>query len=337
MKPLNLFYQEPDPDRWIKFDSIPRRIIRRIVRGKPRPGGQAMVALELMRGLDSLKIPYRLNDFAYAKKHPQELIGVIGKTQLLAEREFENPILLGASVFSHPLEYPNFLNENKNVKKILVPGVWMKNMFEEYYGNLVAAWPVGIDCKKWNPAIKKEPKYDFLIYDKIRWDRALNETELINPLKAHLKNANLTYTEVAYNHYTHQELIEKIAVSSGVIFLSKHETQGLAYQQVLATGTPILAYDQQEFWLDPEFYPNKVKFGPVSAVPYWDERCGVKFKSMVDFDKSLIQFLDKFNDEQFDPRAYILENLTLEKCAEAYNKIYKNLAHELEIQRKSIK
>ncbi|RZJ82447.1 MAG: glycosyltransferase family 1 protein [Flavobacterium sp.] len=283
-----------------------------------------------MRGLDKLKIPYRLNDFAYAQKHPNELVGIIGKTQVLNDHKIENPILLGASIHSHPLEYPNLISENKNIHQILVPGVWMKKMFEEYYGNIVEAWPVGIDCEKWNPSIKKETQFDFLIYDKIRWERKSNEEQLITPLKSQLKNNGLTYTEVTYNHYTHQELLDKVAISKGVIFLAKHETQGLAYQQILATGTPILAYDQQEFWLDPEFYPHRVKYGPVSSVPYWDDRCGIKFKSIGDFDDSLKQFLDKYTNRKFNPRAYITENLTLEKCAKAYFSIYTNLEKKIE-------
>mgnify|MGYP003296622018 CR=1 FL=1 len=49
---LNLFYAEPDPDRWLPFDRYPRRLLRRLIRGKPRPGGQTRVFLNLMAGLD---------------------------------------------------------------------------------------------------------------------------------------------------------------------------------------------------------------------------------------------------------------------------------------------
>ena len=33
MKPLNLFYEVPDPDRWLPFDRFARRIVRRLVLG----------------------------------------------------------------------------------------------------------------------------------------------------------------------------------------------------------------------------------------------------------------------------------------------------------------
>jgi glycosyltransferase involved in cell wall biosynthesis len=329
MQTLNLFYEEPDHDRWFKYDRYIRQLIRRIIRGKPRPGGQMMVALELMRGLDLLNLPYRFNDYNYARKHPNELIGVIGKSHLFAEKHFKNPILFGASIFSHPSQEPDLINKYPNIKQILVPGDWMKKMFEPFYGNIVKSWPVGIDTRKWSPAIKKEIKYDFLIYDKIRWKHNLFEENLINPIKTILDQNNLSYTSIVYGQYNHQQLLEKIATSKAVIFLCEHETQGLAYQQILATNTPILAYDQEEFWLDPAFYPHQVKYGPVSSVPYWDDRCGLKFNTITAFGTVLASFQDNLIQGNFSPRNYILENLSLESCALAYRDIYLELSHQL--------
>ena len=51
-RPLNLFYEEPDPDRWLPLDRYPRRLIRRIVRGPFQPGGTMRVYLNLRAGLD---------------------------------------------------------------------------------------------------------------------------------------------------------------------------------------------------------------------------------------------------------------------------------------------
>lgn len=329
MQTLNLFYAEPNPDRWIKYDRYPRQFIRRILRGKFKPGGQMMVALELIKGLDKLKIPYRFNDYRYAKKHPDELIGIIGKPHLIFERRFKNPILFGASVFSHASESPDLLLKYSNIKEVLVPGEWMRRMFEPYYGTSVKAWPVGIDTDKWNPEIKVNPQYDFLIYNKIRWGKAHFKKQLVEPIENALKRSNLTFTSIVYGEYKHEDLLDKVAKSKAVIFLCEHETQGLAYQQILATNTPILAYDQQIFWLDPHYYPEKVKFGPVSSVPYWNKSCGVKFKNIEEFDSKLLTFTKMFNSKKFAPEKYILENLTLEKCAQEYYQIYTSLANKL--------
>ena len=324
LKPLNIFYKEPDPDRWIKFDRYPRRLIRRVVRGKQRPGGQMMVAINLMKGLDNLGIPYRFNDYRYAKKNPNELIGVIGKPHLIFEKKFNNPILFGASVYSHPLECPNLLREFPNVKKILVPGPWMKTKFDEYYGSSnVISWPVGIDTQTWNSEIKSETKIDFLIYDKVRWQHKEFENVLIQPIIEKLNSLNLSHDIIRYGFYEPEQLKEKLANSKAVIFLCEHETQGIAYQQILSTGTPILAWDRGGYWQDPSYYPHKIKFQPVSSVPYWDKRCGEKFTDIKDFENALMNFQNKLGS--YEPEKLILENLTLEKCAKEYVEIYNSL------------
>lgn len=44
----------------------------------------------------------------------------------------------------------------------------------------------------------------------------------------------------------------------------------------------------------------------------------VKFQTVNEFPNKLEEFLDKLNSQYFDPRSYILDNLTLEKCSQNY-------------------
>jgi hypothetical protein len=326
---LNLFYEEPDPDRWLPYDRYIRKAVRRIVRGPSRPGGVMMVAFDLMRGLDKLGIPYRFNDYQHVKKNPCELIGVIGKPHLIFEKRFKNPIIFGAGVYSHPIDCPKLFEDYSNVKKMLVPGPWMEQMCKPYYKDKVISWPVGINTEVWNNDIKCNELLDFLIYDKIRWDHSTYEINLINPIIKHLQQKGLSYQIIRYGHYTHTDLKRKLSVSKAVIFLCEHETQGLAYQQILATNTPILAWNRAGYWQDPSYFPHKVKYQPVSSVPYWSERCGSKFSDFKDFPDKLLEFLDLLNSGYFFPRNYILDNLTLEKSAALYLDIYNQVEKEL--------
>lgn len=325
-KVLNLFYEEPDPDRWVKYDRYPRRVIRRLVRGKMRPGGVMTVAINLIKGLDKIGIPYRLNDYNYIKKHPDEIACIIGKPHVLFDREWQNPVIFGAGIYSHPIECPDLFERYPNVKRFLVPGEWMKDMCVPYYGNKVVAWPTGIDTDQWKP-FDSEKTVDFLIYYKIRWDNERVDKELAEPITKVLDEQKISYHFIRYGNYTHDELTGKLKISKAVIFLCEHETQGLAYQQILATNTPILAWDRGGYWQDPSYYPDKVKYQPVSSVPYWDERCGMKFTDADDFKEKVPLFLNKLSI--FSPRDYILENLTLEKCAEKYLEIYHQVEGEL--------
>jgi glycosyltransferase involved in cell wall biosynthesis len=316
MTELSLFYDEPESDRWLRFDRYPRRVIRRVVRGVARPGGQKMVFLNLAKGLDRLGVPYRVNDYRHAKRHPEELVCIVGKPHVLFERDWRNPILFGAAVFSHPLDCPD-LFERYPVRRMLVPGEWMRRMCEPYYGDRVRAWPVGIDTDEWRP--RPEPKtVDVLIYDKVRWEHDAYDVSLLQPLKNALSRRGLTWEELRYGRYEPTDLGEALARCRAAVFLCEHETQGLAYQQMLSADVPIFAWDRGGYWQDPDYFPDRVKFGPVTSVPYWDERCGMTFRDAAAFEADFGEFWEGVRSGQFAPRDYVLNNLTLEIAAAAY-------------------
>lgn len=284
-----------------------------------------MVFINLVKGLDKLGYPYRINDFRHAKKHPEELACIIGKPHVLFERKWKNPVLFGASVFSHPLDCPDLFDKYP-VKKILVPGEWMRKMFEPYYGDKVIAWPVGIDTEYWRPS-EEQKDLDFLIYYKIRWENTHYDKTLFEPICKELEKRNLKFQVIRYGHYTPDQLMQLSGRSRAVIFLCEHETQGLAYQQLLSRNIPVFAWDRGGFWQDPSYYPALVKFEEgVSSVPYWDERCGMKFLHFNDFSSKLTDFLEKLS--AFNPRGYILDNLTLERCAQQYVQITHSIIGE---------
>jgi hypothetical protein len=327
MEPLNLFYEEPENDRWLKYDRYPRRIVRRIYRGKPVPSGQFLVFYNLIAGLKKLNISYRLNDYRYCKAHPAEIACVIGRDQVLDKTDWKNPIIFGAAFGINPVAHPDILKKYP-IKKLLVPGTWVKEFFSPYGDENVIVWPVGIDTDRWKPSVGSKTT-DVLIYNKIRWDQAVLENTLVGPVKEQLTARGLSYKEIKYGHYKPEALEKLIAECKFGIFLCEHETQGIAYQQMLAGGLPLLAWDRGGFWQDPSWYPHTIQFKPVTSVPYWDERCGLKFQSFAGFGAQLDNFLSLNDENRFDPRAYILENLTLAACAANYVQVVKALKQDL--------
>jgi hypothetical protein len=69
---------------------------------------------------------------------------------------------------------------------------------------------------------------------------------------------------------------------------------------------------------DPTYAPHQVRFSPVTSVPYWDERCGVKFKGGGDLLPAFDEFWFGVEAGIFAPREMIVESLTLELRARAY-------------------
>jgi glycosyltransferase involved in cell wall biosynthesis len=317
-EPLLLFYEEPDPDRWLPGDRFVRRWIRRLVRGRPQPGGQKLVALNLFAGLDRIGQPYLVNRYDLARARPDRPVGIIGKPHVLDHHDWPNPILFGASVMSHPLADPTLLARRPGVRRILVPGEWMRRMCEPHWGDRVSVWPVGIDTARWSPRPAIRPEFDVLLYDKIRWDYARFEPSLLDPIRAELARRGLRHAHLRYGHYREEQFVDLLPRCRAMIFLCEHETQGLAYQQALASGVPILAWDRGGFWQDPEFYPHRVQFGPVSSVPYWDARCGLTFSDAAAFPAALGEFWPRVEAGEFAPREFIVGQLTLEQAARHY-------------------
>ncbi|MCM1981754.1 glycosyltransferase family 1 protein [Lyngbya confervoides] len=312
---LNLFYEEPDPDRWLPGDRYPRRVIRKVLRPNPRISGQQRVFLNLLAGLDQLNIPYRVNDFRYIQRHRDEVACIVGKPNVLEKLPWKNPILFGAAVFSHPCDQPpDFLA--LPIRRMLVPGEWMAQMWRPYYGERVYPWPVGIDTDLWCPVAESEKEIDFLLYDKIRWDHDAYEVSLLNPMRCELEQRGHRVVTLRYGHYEEAEFHQLLQRCRAMIFLCEHETQGIAYQQALSCNVPILAWDRGGAWQDPNYYPHRVDHAPVSSVPYWDHRCGLKFETSEQFSQALSDFWHQLS--VFSPRDYILEHLTLAHCAQDY-------------------
>ncbi len=227
---INLFYSEPDPDRWVLWDRYPRRILRRIIRGRRRPGGQERVFLNLVHGLKRLGMLHRINDYRYIRRHPEEVACVVGKAHVLDTFDWHNPIIFGSSVFAHPLADPDLLTR-KPVKRILVPGEWMRRMFEPYYGSAVVAWPVGIDTDLWKPREERTEVLDFLIYNKIHWDYERQSSAILEPIRGALASRNLTFTEIQYGNYQEAEYHRLLQRVRGIITLGEHEPHVIAYLQ----------------------------------------------------------------------------------------------------------
>lgn len=314
---LNLFYQEPEADRWLPLDRYPRRIIRRVVRGKSQPGGQRRVFLNLRAGLDRLGRSYRINDYRHAKNNHADLACIIGKPCVLDRIAWRNPILFGASGYSHPIDDLKLL-DRLPIRKILVPGPWMELMCKPWWGEAVASWPVGIDTELWRPAGDDSKKIDVLLYDKVRWKHEQFENSLVAPIRSLLLERRRSFVELRYGSYRESDFHAALAQCRTMIFLCEHETQGIAYQQALSCDVPVLAWDRAGYWEDPSYYPHKVKFQPVTSVPYWDERCGKTFTDAVVFPDAWSSFWEDVRVRRFHPRDYILENLTLERCAGKY-------------------
>jgi hypothetical protein len=93
----------------------------------------------------------------------------------------------------------------------------------------------------------------------------------------------------------------------------------MAYQECLASNVPVFAWDEG-IWPNP--VAKELGIGPVRcvSVPYFDDRCGVKFSAA-----NMLESWEKFyaGIDAFTPRRFIAETMTLQNSADAYLRAYR--------------
>ena len=153
-------------------------------------------------------------------------------------------------------------------------------------------WFAGIDTAAW-PDLSAEPKdLDFIVYDKVHWDRQHYQASLIEPISGALEARGLTHEMIRYGEYDHTTFRALLKRARGLIWLSENETQGLAYQEAMSCGLPVLAWDRG-YWADPQWRDHFVTPPPASSVPFFSDACGERFVGMDDFGARLEDFLSR--------------------------------------------
>jgi hypothetical protein len=316
-----LFYKDFERDSFFPNDRYMKRLARPVYHlfsKGPKVSGFYVWYQLLIKALRQQGYDVRLNDYAFARKYPDHPVGLVGYPHLLDNWNLPNPAILGPSLFDHPKNAPDLLNDPR-YKFYLVTCEWMYNMFRPYYGDQCVQWYAGMDIKDWSDTRTYPKSTDVLIYDKIRWNRDIYEPALLTPIIRYLQERGHTYQIVRYRQYDHATYKELLKQSRCMIFLCEHETQGMAYQEALASNVPIIAWDNG-FWLDPQrerFDPNPV---PASSVPYFSAQCGERFTEI----NSFLAVFDKFwaNLENYRPRDYVQRELSFEGSASIYMKYY---------------
>tara|TARA_Y100000034_G_scaffold51624_1_gene63457 strand:+ start:667 stop:1509 length:843 start_codon:yes stop_codon:yes gene_type:complete len=256
-----------------------------------KKNGPAKVAKNLIAGLTSLGIEIHHNTSL-------KYTGILQSYPLL---ELKENALIGPNHFVLPSECDSLVWKKK--RNIVAPSEWIANRWKEDLDSKhnVHIWPVGIDTDNFTPSTK-HPKIDCLFYYKL--------SSLSGNLQKVLKKIiddGISYEGLIYGNYEEEELISIARSAKYCIMVAGSETQGIAYQEILSMNVPIYVVDCNRTH---HFKPNNPE--GVTSAPYFDDRCGIKHPDLSRFD----EFLDRL--DEFSPREYILENLTLKKCASEY-------------------
>jgi hypothetical protein len=323
-----LYYKSFERDSVIRGDHRLKRAVRPLAArllGRPATTGFDMWCQLLVQALQRDGWEVRMNDVSAARRHPEHPVGLIGNPRLLDGWALPNPAVLGPALFDHPRQAPNLMTDVR-FRYYLVTCDWMRDQFAPVYGrDRVGMWHAGIDTGRWPDSRDGDRDVDVLIYDKVRWEREELVPRFVEPIREHLANRGLRAEYLRYGNYHHSLFAALLSRSKSMIFLCEHETQGLAYQEALASNVPILAWDPGT-WRDPQRITLNLGKVPTSSVPYFSDACGVRFRNLEEFFPAFERFWTRL--DSFRPRSFVETNLSLSHSAQLYMGYYQACLNE---------
>ena len=190
------------------------------------------------------------------------------------------------------------------------PSAWVVNMWKNRGCNRIlpiVPFPFPVNTEKFKP-LTSDGRDKVFIYFKRR------KPEELEFLKAELDKRGTRYVIFDYiKRYNEEDYLKYLQDSKYGIILDAHESQGFAIEEALSCNVPLLVWDaksmHQEHGSGPSY--NNI---PCTTIPYWDKRCGEYFYEAEELETKMDIFLQKL--DEYKPREFILENLSVEKCAE---------------------
>ena len=267
--------------------------------------GPHKVVDNLIKSLDQEKIDYAINEEKYEHNFLVQDDATAHEKHSKIEQD---TTIIGPQVWLFD-GYGQFLIENQNYyKNIIEPSEWVKNKFITKFNlpeDKLAVWPVGIE--EFNNI--REPNYDCLIYYKRR-----DQSEL-DAVKKFLVNNGLSYRMVEYGTYGEDGFKQLVNSAKFCFLINGTESQGIAVQEIMSMGVPIIAWDIKE-WLD----QGEAYRVPATSIPYWDERCGEVFFNKDELEDTFSKFYATINE--YDPKSFIKDNLSFSKTVEQLMEIF---------------
>lgn len=211
-----------------------------------------------------------------------------------------NTTAIGPNLCVLPSEMPQLWYKFSTT---IVPSEWVKNKYKSFSviqdsKITIKVWPVGIDTENFIPT-NEIKKWDILLYVKNRQNEA-------NNIQDFLTNKGFKVNRITYGNYNEDEFKKIVQKSKCVILLTKTESQGIAYQEIMSMGVPCYVINK-DAWDDIQGYSFAA-----SSVPYFNSSCGMIENNLNNFEL----FYEQLSN--YNPREYVLNNLNLKKQANDY-------------------
>lgn len=269
--------------------------------------GPGKVLTNTIKGLDVIGVDYVFNQ--PISKYQYNWIHDDARAVIEASLVGKS-VVLGPNIVVLLKEFPIFRKKIPSGSIYLQPSIWPINLWKFLGFNecKLDYWPVGIDTNEFT--ISTQRKNKVLVYFKKR------NPELLEQAKKVLIKLELSYDVIIYGDYKEETYKQALQECCFGIWIGHHESQGIGLQEALATNLPLIVLDAtslfdtfNESYKFPKYLVN-IK---TSSAPYFDKRCGIKILSINELENAIIMMQN--NLKNYQPREYVLENLSLEYSA----------------------
>lgn len=272
--------------------------------------GPNKVVNNLIEGLRKLGYPYCINKDLQATSQ----LWIHDDPLALEEAaRLKLDAIAGPNIYILPKNIPEKIDMSYLV--YIQPSKWIRDFWLEvgFKRCPLDVWPSAIDTEEFSERPRPQDG-KVLIYFKQRY---VEELDFIKDL---LEKKNIKYEVITYGFYGQKEYVEKLKNVRYVIWIGRHETQGIALEEALSMNVPMIVWDVESIghWSprqkDKNIYSTEeLAYTNTTSAEYFDERCGIKTK----FQDTIESSIEKMETdwEKLLPRQYILENLGLEKQA----------------------
>lgn len=232
-------------------------------------------------------------------------------------------IIFGPQLWVFP--EPPFVGpfDEKNKKRCVYNCLskWVEDYCKEFsdsFAHDFYAFPFSVNFEKFSPAfppVHPTQRIDCILYSKLRAVAYLEATVRI------LQEKGIVYRIFKYGSYKEQDYLENLRKAKFMLTLDRHESQGYALQEAMATGVPLLVFESKDMYEEKpdgvnsiyEKYRIEGKKLLSTCVPYWDdEMCGIKIDDFDDMPSAIDKMMVEYT--KFNPREYIVKTLSPEKC-----------------------
>lgn len=270
-----------------------------------RVDGPQKVVDNLIKGLQIIGVEYSINRFNY-----EYTLALSAPAGHMVPEELKNNAFIGPTVWA----FNNGFNGN-GFKKVIAPSQWVYDLFVRdtcINQKDILIWPVGIDTEVFSPLPDAKKEFDCLIYFKNRKDF---ELELVKKI---LEKRKQSFKVLPYGGYKQVDFMNFSRSCKYCFIINDSESQGIGYQEILSMGLPMFIWDTVVWtYLGPEHFIH------CTSAPYWSDECGLKACSQKEVEDKFDYFLD--NIDNYNPRGYIVNNLSLELRTNEILNAFKNI------------